>query len=55
MKAGKFNIPDWNSVLKSKHQIAKAAFWLQVNYNRPKTGGICRNMLKTKKDFKYSL
>jgi len=23
---GKFNIPGWNSVVKSKHQIAKAAF-----------------------------
>jgi len=25
-KAGKFNIPGWNSVVKSKHEIAKAAF-----------------------------
>jgi len=24
-KAGKFNIPSWKSVVKSKHQIAKAA------------------------------
>jgi len=50
--AGKFNIPGWNSVVKSKHQIAKAAFWLWVKCSRPKTGGIYRNMVKTKKDFK---
>ena len=37
---GKFNIPGWNSVVKSKHQIAKAAFRLWVNCNRPKTGDI---------------
>jgi len=47
-KASKFNIPVWNSVVKSKHQIAKAAFWLWVNFDRPKTGGIYRNMVKTK-------
>jgi len=47
--AGKFNIPGWNSVVKSKHQIANAVFWLWVNCNRPKTGGIYRNMVKTKK------
>ena len=35
---GKFNIPGWNSVVKSKHQIAKTAFRLWVNCNRPKTG-----------------
>jgi len=46
---GKFNIPGWNSVVKSKHQIAKAAFWLWVNCNRRKTGDIYRNMTKTKK------
>jgi len=39
-KAGKFNIPGWNSVDKSKHQIAKTAFCLWVNCNRPKSGGI---------------
>ena len=27
---GKFNIPGWNSVVKSKHQYAKAAFRLWV-------------------------
>jgi len=37
---GKFNIPGWNSVVKSKHQIAKAAFQLWVNCNRPKTGDV---------------
>ena len=52
---GKFNIPGWNSAVKSKHQIAKAAFRLWVNCKRPKTGDIYRNMTKTKKDFKYSL
>ena len=52
---GKFNIPGWNSVVKSKHQMAKAAFRLWVNCNQPKTGGIYRNIAKTKKDFKYSL
>ena len=52
---GKFNVPGWNSVVKSKHQIAKAAFRLRVKCNRPKTGDICRNMTITKKDFKYSL
>jgi len=50
---GKFNIPGWNSVFKSKHQIAKAAFRLWVNCNRPKSGDIYRNMTETKKDFKY--
>jgi len=45
----KFNIPGWNSVVKSKHQIAKAAFRLWVNCNRPKTGDIYKNMTKTKK------
>jgi len=53
--AGKFNIPGWNSVVKSKHQIAKAAFRLWVNCNRPKTDGIYRNLAKTEKYFKYSL
>ena len=53
--AGKFDIPGWNLVVKSKHQIAKAAFWLWVNCNRPKTGGIYRDMAKTKQKFKYSL
>jgi len=48
-KAGKFNIPGWNSVVKSKRQIAKAAFWLWVNYSWPETGGIYRNMVDTKK------
>jgi len=52
---GKFNIPGWISVVKSKHQIAKAAFRLWVNCNRPMTCDIYRNMTKTKKDFKYSL
>jgi len=52
---GKFNIPGWNSVVKPKHQIAKAAFRLWVNCNRPKTSDIYRNMTKTKKDYKYSL
>jgi len=52
---GKFSIPGWNSVVKSKHQIAKAAFRLWVNCNRPKTGDIYRNMTETTKDFKYSL
>jgi len=42
-------------VVKSIHQIAKATFWLWVNYNRPKTGGIYRNMVNTKNDLKYSL
>jgi len=51
---GKFNIPGWNSVVKSKHQISKAVR-LSVNCSRPKTGGIYRNMANTKKDFKYSL
>ena len=45
---GNINIPGWNSVVKSKHQIAKAAFRLLVNCSRPKTGGIYRNMAKTK-------
>jgi len=36
-------------VVKSKHQIAKAASWLWVNYNRPKSGGIYVNMVKKKK------
>jgi len=35
---GKFNILGWNSVVKSKQQIAKAVFRLWVNCNRPKTG-----------------
>ena len=48
---GKFNISGWNSVVKSKHQIAKAAFRLWVNCNRPKTGVIYRNMTETKKRF----
>ena len=51
----KFSIPGWNSVIKSKHQFAKAALRLWVNCSRPKTGGINRNMANTKKDFKYSL
>jgi len=42
-------------MVKSKHQIAKAAFWLWVNRNRSKTDGIYKNMVKTNKDFKYSL
>ena len=42
-------------MVKSNHQIAKAAFWLWVNWSRPKTGDIYRNMANTKKDFKYSL
>ena len=52
---GKLNIPGWNSLVKSKHQIAKAAFRPWVNCNRPKTGDMYRNMTKTKKDFTYSL
>jgi len=28
---GKFNILDWNSAVKSKHQIAKAAFFLAMS------------------------
>jgi len=48
-KAGKFNIPSCKSAVKSKHQIAKTAIWLWVNCNRPKTGGIYRNMVKKKK------
>jgi len=52
--AGKFDIPDWHLVVKTKHQAAKAALWLWVNCNRPKTGDIYKNMVKTKKDFKYS-
>jgi len=52
---GKFNIPGWNLVVKSKHQIEKAAFWLWINCSRPKTGSIYRNTVKTKKYFKYSL
>ena len=52
---GKFSIPGWNLVVKSEHQIAKAAFRLWVTCNRPKTGDIYRNMTETKKDFKYSL
>jgi len=54
-KEGKFDISGWNSVVRSKHQIAKAAFRLWVNCNRPKTGGMYRNMANMKKDFKYSL
>ena len=42
-------------MVKSKHQIAKAAFRLWVNCNRTKTGGIYRNMAKTKRYLKYSL
>ena len=42
-------------MVKSKHQMTKAAFRLWVKFNRPKTGDIYRNMTKTKKDFKYSL
>ena len=53
--AGEFNIPGWNSVVKSKHQFAKAAFRLWVNCNRPKWGGIYSNLAKTKKDVKYLL
>jgi len=34
---GKFNILGWNSVVKSKRQIAKAAFRLWVNCNKSKT------------------
>jgi len=45
---GKLNIPGWNSVVKSKHQIAKAAFRQWANCNRRKTGDIHRNMTKTK-------
>jgi len=45
----KFSIPGWNSVVKSKHQIVKAAFRLWVNCGRPKAGGIYRNMANTKK------
>ena len=52
---GKFNKPGWNSVVKSKHQIAKAAFRFWVNCSRPKTGGTYRNMANTRKYFKYSL
>jgi len=52
---GKFTILSWNAVVKSKHQIAKAAFRLWVNCSRTKTGGIHRNMADTKKYFKYSL
>jgi len=54
---GKFNIPGWSSVVnvKPKHQIAMAAVWLWANCNRPETGGMYRNMVKTKKDFQYSL
>ena len=37
---GKSNIPGWKLVVKSKHQIAKAAFRLWVNCSRPKTGDI---------------
>jgi len=37
------------TVVKSKHHIAKAAFRLWVNCKRSKTGGIYRNMAKTKK------
>jgi len=48
---GKFNIPGWNSVVKSKYEIAKAAFRLWVKCNRPKTTDIYRNMTKTKKRF----
>jgi len=36
-------------VVKSKHRVAKAPFWLWGNYNRPKTGGIYRNMVDTAK------
>ena len=46
---GKFNIPGWNSVVKSKHQITKIAFRLWLNWNRPKTGEIDRNMTKKKR------
>ena len=48
---GKFSIPGWNSVVKSKHQIAKSAFRLWVTCYRPKTDGIYRHMTKTKKIF----
>ena len=48
-------MPGWNSVVKSKYQIAKAAFQLWVNCSRPKFGDIYRNMTETKKDFKCSL
>ena len=53
--AGKFNIFGWNSLVKSKHQTAKAAFWLWINCSKPKIGGIYKNMVKTKKQFKHSL
>jgi len=36
-------------------QSCGIALWLWVNCNRTKTGGIYRNMVKTKKDFNYSL
>jgi len=48
---GEFNILGWNLVVKLKHQIAKAAFRLWVNCNRPKTGGIYKNMANIKKIF----
>jgi len=32
--SGKFDIPGWNSVVNSKHQIAKAAFSLWVNHDK---------------------
>jgi len=44
-KAVEFNIPGWNSVVQSKQQIAKAAFWLWINCNAPKTDGIYRYMV----------
>jgi len=34
-------------VFKTKHQLATVAFWLWVSCNRPKTGGIYRNMVNT--------
>jgi len=51
----KFTVPGWNSVVKSKHQIAKVAFRLWVNCHRLKSGEIYRNMTKTKKYFSVRL
>ena len=51
----KNNVPGWNSVVRFKHQIARAAFLMWVNHNRPKSGFVYINMTESRKDFKYVL
>jgi len=48
-KAGKFNIPGWNLLVKPKYQIANAAFWLWVNCIDLKLVAYTRTRLTQKK------